>query len=397
MAEHAANVAVELSQEERAKRREQKQKESAERKQKRAEHVAWRHRTDIIFLGRGVSKGLADRKSKVSRLETAGLPVYATPADLAQAMQLTIPRLRWLAFHADAAMVSHYIRFTIPKKSGGVRQLAAPHRDLAAAQEWILESILRKVPAHEAAHGFVTDRSTVTNAAPHVGHRIVLNTDLKDFFPTITFPRVRGAFQQFGYSPAAATIMALICTECPRRVVEFNGKTYHVATGPRALPQGACTSPALSNLISRRMDSRLAGIARKLGCTYTRYADDLTFSADGTLEDRIGYLLARIRHIAQDEGFTVNETKTRVQRPNVAQSVTGIIVNEKPNVPRHLVRRLRAILHHAGSEGLAAQNRENRPHFEAWVRGMIAYITMVNPNQAIPLAQALERLPGSGA
>src|SRR5436305_1005990 len=124
--------------------------------------IAWRRATDITFLGRGVSAGLADRVSQVARLEAFGLPVYATPADLAQALGLTIPRLRWLAFHADAAMVSHYVCFTIPKKSGSIRQLSAPHHDLAAAQEWILEKILRKVPIHDAAHGFVSRRSTVT-------------------------------------------------------------------------------------------------------------------------------------------------------------------------------------------------------------------------------------------
>src|SRR5204862_6251066 len=108
----------------------------------------------------------------------------------------------------------------------------------------------------------------------------VVNADLTEFFPTITYPRVRGIFKQIGYSPAVATILALLCTESPRRTVVYAGKTFHVATGPRALPQGACTSPALSNLAARRLDSRLAGIAAKLGWQYTRYADDLSFSAD---------------------------------------------------------------------------------------------------------------------
>jgi hypothetical protein len=106
----------------------------------------------------------------------------------------------------------------------------------------------------------------------------------------------------------------------------------------------------------------------------------------------VGYLLARIRHITQDEGFAVNEKKTRVLREAARQTVTGIVVNERPGVPRHIVRRLRAILHRAKSEGLAAQNRENHPHFEAWIRGMVAYVHMVNPQQAAPLRQALESL-----
>jgi hypothetical protein len=137
------------------------------------------------------------------------------------------------------------------------------------------------------------------------------------------------------------------------------------------------------------------GVARKVGCNYSRYADDLTFSADGEASSRIGYLLARVRHIVQDEGFAVNEKKTRVLRQSAAQNVTGIIVNERPGVPRELARRLRAIRHRAKTEGLAAQNRQNLPHFEMWLRGMIAYINMVNPRQAAPLRLALDAL-GAG-
>jgi retron-type reverse transcriptase len=385
-----ADRAVTEDREERKRIKEQKKAEAAERKRLHAEAVLHRRQTDIIFLGRGVSKGLADRRANVEKLAAAGLPVLAAPADVATALGLTIPRLRWLAFHSDASSITHYVRFTVPKKSGGTRTLFAPHKNLATAQEWILENILSKLPTHPCAHGFVPGRSTVTNAAGHVSRDVVVNADLTDFFPTITFFRVRGLFEQVGYSPAAATILALLCTECPRRVVTYAGKPFHVATGVRGLPQGACSSPALSNLISRRLDSRLAGIAAKLGWTYSRYADDLTFSADGEPTGKIGYLLARIRHITQDEGFSVNEKKTRILRQSAAQNVTGIIVNDRPGVPREVVRRLRAILHRAKSEGLAAQNRKQHPHFEMWVRGMIAYIGMVNPKQAEPLRAALE-------
>jgi RNA-directed DNA polymerase len=130
-------------------------------------------------------------------------------------------------------------------------------------------------------------------------------------------------------------------------------------------------------------------MAAKLGWTYTRYADDLSFSASGEPSEKIGYLLACVRHIAQDEGFTVNEAKTRVLRQSTRQLVTGVVVNDRPGVPRDEVRRLRAILHRAKTQGLAAQNRERVPHFEAWLGGMIAYIHMVNPKQAEPLRRAL--------
>jgi retron-type reverse transcriptase len=378
---------------ERAKLKEQKKKEAEERKRRHAEAVKQRKATDIIFLGRGVSKGLADRRSHVEKLQAAGLPVLSTAADVATALKLTIPRLRFLAFHADATPVSHYVRFAVPKRSGGERWLAAPMPQLAATQEWILINILEKLPVHAAAHGFVAGRSTVSNAQPHVKKTIVVNTDLKDFFPTVTFRRVAGLFREIGYSPAVSTILALLCTDAPRRKVVYADKTFYVAAGARALPQGACTSPAISNLVAKRLDSRLSGITGKLGWTYTRYADDLSFSASGEeAKEKIGYVLARVRHIAQDEGFAVNETKTRVLRQNNLQLVTGVVVNDRAGIDRPTVRRLRAILHRAKFEGLRAQNREKIPHFEAWVSGMIAYVHMVNPRQAAPLREAFDKL-----
>ncbi|MCC6741750.1 MAG: RNA-directed DNA polymerase [Planctomycetia bacterium] len=375
--EAQANQAVLAAQADREELKKRKKAEAAEKKRRHAEDVLRRRSTDIVFLGRGVSKGLSDRRANVEKLQAAGLPVLATPADVARALGLTVPRLRWLAFHTEASPVTHYVRFEIPKKSGGMRALAAPHRDMARCQQWILANILGKVAPHAVAHGFVKGRSTLTNAAPHCRRDVVVNADLRDFFPTITFPRVLGIFAQLGYSPAAATVLALLATESPRRPVEVDGTTYHVACGPRALPQGACTSPALSNLAARGLDRRLAAIATKLGWIYSRYADDLTFSTSG--EAKTGYLLARLRHIARDEGFTVNEDKTRVQRRSDAQSVTGIVVNEFPSTPRKERRRLRAAMHKAKTSGLA-------PKDLARARGMAAYVAMVNPAQGAKFA-----------
>jgi retron-type reverse transcriptase len=259
-------------------------------------------------------------------------------------------------------------------------------------QRWILANILQKIPVHQAAHGFVAGKSTLTGAKVHINQAAVINCDLENFFPSITFPRVMGFFRRVGYSPAMATILALLCTECPRRTVLLSGVKYHAATGPRSLPQGACTSPALSNLVSWKLDKRLTGLAEKLGGNYTRYADDITFSGTGDIPEKVGWLLAKIRHIAEEEGFKFNQQKTRVHRKHTAQMVTGIVVNQRPGVPLKLIRRLRAILHRAQFEGLESQNREGHPNFPAWVDGMIAYVQMVNPQQGEPLRQALKKL-----
>ncbi len=390
----AGAAAVEADREAHARLKALKKEDAARRRAQRDAAIAHRRATDIVFLGRGVSGRLHDRKSDLDRLAAAGLPALSTPADLAQALGLSIPRLRWLAFHSEAATVSHYIRFTIPKRSGGTRTLAAPHRTLSRAQRLVFTQIVSRLPVESPAHGFITGRSILTNAQPHANRAIVVNMDLEDFFPSIGFPRVRSVFNRAGYSPAVATILALLCTECPRRAMEYDGQRYFVATGPRGLPQGACTSPGLSNQVARRLDRRLGGLAAKLGITYTRYADDLTFSGDKELEGRIGYLMARVRHIAQDEGFAVNEAKSRVLRRSTAQVVTGLVVNSRPGVARAEVRRLRAILHRARTEGLDRQNREGRRDFVAWLRGKIAFVGMGRPEVGAALLQELENVLG---
>ena len=172
----------------------------------------------------------------------------------------------------------------------------------------------------------------------------------------------------------------------------YDGTAYFVATGPRGLPQGACTSPAISNLIARKLDRRLTALMAKLGFAYTRYADDLTFSAAPGLREKVGYLLARVRHICDDEGFRLNPKKTRVQRPESRQSVTGLVVNVAPAVPRDVVRRVRAILHRAKAEGLEAQNRDRHPNFLGWLDGTIAYIAMVKPDVAAGFRRQLAEL-----
>src|SRR5262249_34911469 len=152
--------------------------QAAERAAQRAAAVARRRAEDIIFLGRGVSARLGDRRALVEELERRGLPLLATPADVAEALGLTIKRLRWLAYHADAPTRPHYVYFEVPKRTGGTRLLSAPHDDLKKAQRWILEDVVEKLPVTPAAHGFVADRSVVTNALPHVGRDVVVNCDL---------------------------------------------------------------------------------------------------------------------------------------------------------------------------------------------------------------------------
>lgn len=374
--------------EESKQRRKQRRQEKQQHDQQRREQWQKYSAEHVVHLGLGVSAGLQQTASDVAALNQRGLPVMHESKDVAARLGIKLSALRWLTYHRRGATVVHYHRFRIAKKTGGVRCISAPKAALAHAQRWIFDNILKPLQVEPCAHGFIARRSIVTNAAPHTGKAVVVNLDLKDFFPTITFRRVKGLFQRLGYSEHVATVLALLCTEPPRVAAEVDGKVYHVALGARILPQGACTSPAITNALCRRFDRRLQGLAQKHGFTYTRYADDLTFSGDKPRA--VGRLLRSIRAILELEGFAEHPSKTRVMRQARRQEVTGLTVNQRPTVSRQDFRRLKAILHNCARHGLDSQNRDNRPNFAAYLRGKVEYVCMVDPQRAGQLRQLLQ-------
>lgn len=266
---------------------------------------------------------------------------------------------------------SGYVEFEVPKAKGGTRRIAAPRTPLRRVQRTILDAILAKVPVHEACHGFVAGRSTVTNAQPHQGAAVVIKLDLKDFFPTVHYRRVRGLFVHLGYNEAVASTLAALTTYRPKLA------SGHVVW-PGLLPQGAPTSPAIANLACRRLDHRLSRLAAKCHATYTRYADDLTFSFQKPPEVALGRFLWWVDAICQQEGFTERSTKRRILRAKQQQRVTGLVVNKQVHIPRAERRRFRAILHNCAEHGVESQAR-GRVDFSAYLAGYAAYINMVEP------------------
>lgn len=347
------------------------------------------------FLGLGVSHEASDFVSDTDRLTRLQLPLIETGERLASSIGFSQQRLRWLAFHNEQTRSCNYHFFTVEKRSGGQRQLAAPRPHIDACSRWIQREILERIEAHPAAHGFVRGKSIQTNASLHTQQDVVVNLDLCDFFPSIVFRRVRGLFKSFGYNGQVATLLALLTTEPPRTEITNAAGNVWKATGPRHLPQGARTSPAISNLVCRALDRRMTGLCRTLSWNYSRYADDMTFSAKGDAAKRVGYLLHRIRGIASDEGFTINEDKTRVQRRSQSQEVTGLVVNDHVAVSRKTIRRVRAILHNASSTGLAAQNVDGRENFTAWLEGMIGFIEQTDSKRGAQLRAKLQELKSS--
>lgn len=386
---------------ERKRRWEESKKRRAEAKAARvAEEVRRRevHKkrkaSTIVHVGEGVSGGLEKRTSDVAALESRRLPILHTAEDVAKAMGISLAALRWLTYHRRSATVVHYHRYSIAKKTGGVRFISAPKPALKLAQRWVLTNLLGYLELEPAAHGFVPLCSIVTNATPHCGKAIVVNLDMKDFFPSVTFRRVKGLFEKFGYSEHVAILLALLCTEPPRVAAELDGKVYRVALGDRVLPQGACTSPAITNAICRRLDRRLTALASRHGFTYTRYADDLTFSGDHGRA--VGRLLRSVRSILTSENFKEHPRKTKVMRRSRRQEVTGVTVNAKPAVAREEVRQLRAILHNAVKHGLQSQNRDAHPDFKSYLRGRIAFVSMVDPEKGARLREKFDLIRDDG-
>ncbi|MBP7868314.1 MAG: RNA-directed DNA polymerase [Acidobacteria bacterium] len=361
----------------------QKRQETRRRQEeaRRARAAAWKQakEREIGYLGEGISAGLNHQLSDATRLAQHGLPLLSTALDVASAMDISVGELRFLTFVRRVSKHTHYRRFFIPKKTGGQRLISTPMPRLKQAQYWVLGNILERIPIHSCAHGFVAKHSIVTNASMHTGTDVVVNCDLENFFPTISYRRVRGLFRALGYSEQVATILALLCTEPEVDRVECDGETYHLCTSERHLPQGAPSSPMLTNILCRRLDRRLSNLAETLGFSYSRYADDLTFSGSGEARGKVGKLLRKTEGIVSHEGFRINRDKTRVQRRGRRQEVTGIVVNERPAVNRENLRRMRAVLFRLEKDGLRGQHWGRGGEVISALEGYAHFVAQVDP------------------
>jgi RNA-directed DNA polymerase len=376
---------------------EAKKKRELTKQKKETERIAkaekWKEskEKEIIYLGEEVSGGLNANENNVSALHAKGLVPFADETELAKTMGITIAQLRFLCYHRKVTTTTHYKRFGIRKKSGGMRIISAPMPRLKAAQYWVLHNVLNELNYHEAAHGFVKDHSILTNAKEHLNKDVVVNIDLKDFFPSIHFKRVKGLFHKLGYSEKISTIFSLLCTEPEVEEVELDGKTYFVAKSKRALPQGAPTSPAITNLLCYKLDCRLRGVANAMGFFYTRYADDITFSGNGEAAAKVQQLLWRLHRIIKEEGFTIHPKKVHVMRKGARQEVTGIVVNQQPGINRKTLHRFRALLNNIEKEGIEGKKWKGG-NLVAEITGYAEFVSMVKPQQGAKFKEQVKRI-----
>ncbi len=255
----------------------------------------------------------------------------------------------------------YYRTFKIPKRSGGDREISEPLPNLKSIQRWILDEVLNKVEPSQYAKAYVQNRSIKDNARFHRYQKQVLTVDIQNFFPSLSTKLVKQFFSSCGYSKRLTYYLTRICT--------LSG----------GLPQGAPTSPALSNIFLREFDEAIAEYCKELAIRYTRYADDLTFS--GAFE--VNPLITLVKKELKKLDLKVNNSKTRLMYGHQRQEVTGIVVNKKLQVPRNVRRELRQVIYYISQYGLEnhlLKIGETRANYLAHIFGICDFILFVNPS-----------------
>ncbi|WP_410810118.1 reverse transcriptase family protein [Micromonospora sp. 067-2] len=356
---------------------------------------------EVVGTARQRGRPIAVRARPVTSTRTVRRP-WSTPVlddldALARLLDLTPEQLDWYADRrgmnrraADRRL--HHYRY---RWAAGGRLIEAPKPRLRALHRRLLAELLGPLPVHQAAHGFVPGRSAHTFAAAHAGRAVVVRVDLAAFFGSVPARRVYGLLRTAGYpEPVAHALTGLCTTRTPPAVLRgapagLPDRAWRLAVLRGGhLPQGAPTSPALANLCAFRLDRRLTGLAAAFGVDYQRYADDLAFSGELSPR-RVADLLAAVTEVTRDEGFRVHPGKTRVRGRADRQLLAGLVVNERPAVPRADYDRLRAVLHNAARTGLAAQNHGGHPAFADHLAGRVAWVGHAHPTRAAKLATLL--------
>lgn len=272
----------------------------------------------------------------------------------------------------------YYHEVIIPKKNGGERILNVPNPNIRLIQKWILNRILYNIPVSIYANGFCKKKSIKTNAELHLNQDCLINIDLENFFPTITQEQIFSIFYYYGYTNQVSHLLARLCT--------YDGH----------LPQGAVTSPYLSNIVCLKLDKRLSGLAKKYGANYSRYADDITFSGNVG----INKMMPIVEKIIVDEGFLINVSKTRVQYKNRRQEVTGLTINGgKIHVNRKYLKKFKQEIYYCKKFGPSEHLKYvniNKLNFKDHMYGKAYFVKMIDKEIGEKLLLALDEIDWEG-
>jgi len=342
--------------------------------------------------------------------ENAGVKRLRTVAELGDWLGLNESELLWFADHRQLERLSpsgplrHYQYYWKRKRNGKCRLIEAPKYRMREIQRELLRSILNCIPVHDAAHGFRRDRSVRSHATPHIGRAVIVKLDLEDYFPSIVPARLTRILMHVGYTETVAQMLtSLCCNHIPHEILTSFPHIDDTNQRRRAellycrphFPQGAPTSPAIANICSFRLDSRLAGLARSANAAYTRYADDLLFSGDDVFARSVDRFKTVVATIVMEEGLAVNHHKTRVMKRSVRQHAVGLVLNEKLNTRRDDFDRLKAILHRCILRGPAAVNSGQHTDFRGHLEGRIRYIAQSSESRLIKLNRLFEQIDWS--
>jgi RNA-directed DNA polymerase len=367
-------------------------------------HVAWNAPQGLRVSGWFMTRAVVLQPAPAA-LQGVARPHWTSVGALADGLGIPVAGLwrltRSASWQRGAPLGEQHYRYELcPKRTGGWRLLEVPQPYLRELQRKVLDALLAHVPPHDAAMAYVRGRSVVDHARAHAGQAVLLKFDLQDFFATVRAARVHATFATLGFSDAVARGLTALCTTATpvpglQRLREEGGLTWTQATRLRDahLPQGAPTSAALANLCAFRLDVRMAALADALGARYTRYADDIVLSGGPALRDAAARVEAHVGAIALDEGFALNHRKTRRATAARRQQVCNIVVNTpRLNVPRAEFDRLKATLHRCARHGPAAENRAGVEHWEAHLRGRVAWVARLNPARGERLRRDLDRI-----
>ncbi|TFF90066.1 MAG: RNA-directed DNA polymerase [Promethearchaeota archaeon] len=312
--------------------------------------------------------------SNRSKLKIKELPLVLNLRDLINFLEISHSLLENYFTFKSSLLI--YKTFFIAKKSGGHREIFIPVPKLKSIQSKILVEILEKINISKFAHGFIKKRSIVSNAQEHLESQVIYKIDLVDFFPSIKFDKVHEVFKKIGYSEYISYLFGLLCTHLRGYNEMSQEKSSLNLNKLRFLPQGAITSPIISNLVCSKLDKDLNKIARIYGFRYTRYADDIAFSSQYR-KDITNKFRKKIHSIIKKHGFSINRKKECLSYNRNFQRVTGINVqNSELSLPRKWIKNLRSALHHLEND----YNQIDEECIEIMknIEGRCAYALMVN-------------------